>query len=294
VGWLDVLINRARSDESAVDNTVRVAAVQMHSGDNLGDNLRLADTLLTDAARQRCKFALLPENFALMGLQEQDKVAIAEEKGKGLIHEFLGDAARRHQMWLVAGSLPMKSPHPELCFGASVVFDSSGEIMACYRKIHLFDVDLPERQESYRESATMDRGIDLCAIDSPLGRIGLSICYDVRFPEMYRLLTDDGATVFTVPAAFTEMTGEAHWHTLLRARAIENLAFVIAAAQHGRHSNGRNTYGHSMIVDPWGRILAERVTGNGLAVAEIDTTLPHTLRKQFPALRHRRIKLSSE
>jgi nitrilase len=268
-------------------DNLKVAAVQMNSGDNVGDNLRLADSLLMEAARKRCVFALLPENFALMGLREEDKVAVAEKNGDGLIHEFLADAARRHKMWVVAGSLPIKSRKPEHCFGASVVFDDTGKIRACYRKVHLFDVGIPGRDESYCESATMDRGDELLVVDTPIGRLGLSICYDVRFPEMYRLLGEDGATVFSVPAAFTEMTGKAHWHTLLRARAIENLAFVIAAAQHGQHSNGRATFGHSMIIDPWGQVLAELATGNGIAVAEVDISLPHTLRTRFPALQHR-------
>jgi nitrilase len=273
-----------------MQNSIKVAAIQMNSGDNVNDNLRLAGSLLAEAAAEGCVLALLPENFALMGLREQDKIAVAEDEGDGPIQKFLADAARCHGVWVIAGSLPIKSANPELCFGASVVFDDTGASRACYRKIHLFDVALPGRDESYCESATMDGGEELLVIDSPAGRLGLSICYDLRFPEMYRLLSDDGATVFSVPAAFTEMTGSAHWHTLLRARAIENLAYVIAAAQHGRHSNGRTTFGHSMIIDPWGQVLAELAAGNGIAVADIDTSLPHTLRTRFPALQHRHFR----
>ena len=272
----------------------KVAALQMLSGDNLGDNLRLADSLLADAARQRCTFALLPENFAFMGRREEDKLELAEAPGKGLIQEFLADAARRHDMWITAGSLPLRSANPDRCFGASVVFDSAGVIRASYRKIHLFDVDLPQHDETYRESATMSRGDELRTVDTPIGTLGLSICYDLRFPELYRGLVDQGATVFSVPAAFTEATGTVHWHTLLRARAIENLAYVIAAAQSGTHSNGRSTYGHSLIVDPWGEVLAERAAGNGIVVAEIDTALPRRIREHFPALDHRRIGQPTE
>lgn len=272
--------------------TVTAAVLQMSSGDNVGDNLRLADSLLSDAARQRCSIAFLPENFALMGRQEEDKVAIAEDRGSGLIQEFLADAARRHKLWVVAGSLPLRAEDPARCYGACVVFDAGGDLRACYRKVHLFDVDVPHAQEQYRESATLSAGSDLAVVDTPLGRLGLSICYDLRFPEMFRALVDEGATAFSIPAAFTEVTGSAHWHILLRARAIENLAYVIAAAQFGTHANGRNTFGHSMIIDPWGKVLAEQASGNIALVAEIDTQLPERIRQQFPALDHRRLDRS--
>ena len=265
-------------------DSVTVAAIQMCSGDNLGDNLRLADSLLTDAARAGCGFALLPENFALMGLHEEDKLS-----GSGLIHEFLADAARRHNLWIASGSLPLKSADPARCFAANVVFDAQGEMRAVYRKMHLFDVDLPHVDEQYRESETTLAGTAVEVVDTPAGRMGLSICYDLRFPELYRRLLDDGATIFAVPSAFTEATGAAHWHTLLRARAIENLCYVIAAAQFGQHSNGRSTYGHSMIIDPWGEVLAERPSGNGIVVAEIKPDKTSGIRQKFPALDHRRL-----
>lgn len=267
----------------------KVAAVQMSSGDRLEDNLRRADELLGEAHGEGCVMALLPENFAYVGVRDHDKLAVAEREGEGPIQAFLGDAARRHSMWIVAGSLPLRSAQPERVFGACRVFDSEGRARATYRKIHLFDVDLPDSAESYRESASMDRGGEIVTLDTPIGRLGVTICYDVRFPELYRRLVDDGATVLSVASAFTRTTGEAHWHALLRARAIENLSYVIAAAQHGRHPNGRQTFGHSMIVDPWGRVLAEKGAGDGLVIAGIDPILPGKIRRGFPVLEHRRL-----
>lgn len=253
------------------------------------DNLEVVDGMLADAAAQAVVIGFLPENFAIMGAQDEDKLEHAEDPGSGPIQEFLADAARRHGMWVVAGSLPLTSARQGKCFGASVVFDSTGKAGRIYRKMHLFDVDLPGRDERYRESETMDFGHEAVVVPSPLGQLGLSICYDLRFPEYYRRLVDGGATVFSVPAAFTAATGKAHWHTLLRARAIENLAYVIAAGQHGSHPSGRRTYGHSAIVDPWGQVVAERESGDGLVVADIDTELPGALREKFPVLGHRRL-----
>lgn len=267
----------------------KVAAVQMCSGDRVDENLRRADELLAEAQAQGCIMTVLPENFAYIGVRDHDKLAVAERDGDGPIQAFLKATARRHSMWIVAGSLPLRSPEPSRVFGASSVFDSEGEVRGAYRKIHLFDVDLPDSAESYRESASMDRGMETVTADTPVGRLGVTICYDVRFPELYRRLVDNGATVFSVAAAFTRTTGAAHWHALLRARAIENLSYVVAAAQHGRHPNGRQTFGHSMIVDPWGRVLAEKEAGEGLAIAAIDPMLPERLRRSFPVLEHRRL-----
>lgn len=267
----------------------RVAAIQMSSGDNVHENLQTAGRLLADARAEQCLLAVLPENFAYVGQRDTDKLQVAESDGAGPIQEFLAETAAKLSMWIVAGSLPLKTPETSLCYGASYVFDATGGGVACYRKMHLFDVDLPDRNERYRESDSMDPGDEPLSVDTPVGRLGLSICYDLRFPELYRRLVDDGATVYSVPAAFTRATGQAHWHTLLRARAIENLAYVIAAGQYGVHPNGRATYGHSMIVDPWGGILAERKDGNGVVVAELDRDLPRRLRAEFPVLQHRRL-----
>jgi len=264
----------------------------MNSGPDVSSNLTLAETLLDEAAQDGCQLAVLPENFALMPERGKDKARYAEHPGEGPIQDFLADAARRHGLWIVAGSMPLVSPASaeERVFGACPVYDASGQPQALYRKIHLFDVDLVDRQESYRESNSMYPGDEVVVVDSPCGRIGLTICYDLRFPEMFRRLVDKGATVFTVPAAFTVTTGEAHWHTLLRARAIENLAYVIAPGQYGRHPDNRSTFGHSLICDPWGRILAERATGNCVVAADIDPELPARLRSEFPALDNRRLK----
>lgn len=269
--------------------TQRAAAIQMSSGDDLDANLRLAAELLLEARSRDCELAVLPENFAFVGKRDTDKLSVAESAGTGPIQEFLARTAARHSMWIVAGSLPLKSIETKLCYGASFVFDANGRSVACYRKMHLFDVDLPDGRESYRESASMDPGDQPTTVDTAAGRLGLSICYDLRFPELYRRLVREGAELFSVPSAFTFATGTAHWHTLLRARAIENLAYVIAAGQHGTHPNGRTTFGHSMIVDPWGQVVAERESGDGVVVAELDHARTHRLREEFPVLRHRRL-----
>jgi len=271
--------------------TVRVAAIQMNSGPDVPANLALADRLMAEAAADGCVLVVLPENFALMPEHGTDKARHAEQPGAGPIQDFLGEAARRHGLWIVAGSMPLVSPESAALrvYGACPVYDSAGAAQALYRKIHLFDVDLVDEQESYRESHSMYPGDEVVAVDTPSGRMGLTICYDLRFPELFRRLVDDGATIFSVPAAFTVTTGEAHWHTLLRARAIENLAYVIAPGQYGRHPDNRSTFGHSLICDPWGRILAEQAEGNCVVAADIDPMLPARLRSEFPALSNRRL-----
>jgi predicted amidohydrolase len=263
----------------------------MNSSADVAENLRLADRLLGEAAGDGCMLAVLPENFAIMGERRKDKANVAEEPGEGPIQAFLSDASSRHGLWIVAGSMPLVSPEIEAnrVYGACPVYDASGQVQAIYRKIHLFDVDLVDKQESYRESRSMYPGEEVVTVDTPCGRIGLTICYDLRFPELYRQLVDAGATIFTVPAAFTATTGEAHWHTLLRARAIENLAYVIAPGQYGMHPDGRATYGHSIIIDPWGTVLAEAAEGDCHVAADIDADLTTTLRAEFPALANRRL-----
>ena len=272
-----------------MSKAVRVAAVQMNSQSDVPANLQLADQLLSDASADGCTLAVLPENFALMPQKGRDKAAHAEDEGSGPIQEFLAAAAQRYGLWIVAGSIPLRSPEAERVYGGCLVFDAQGGQQALYRKIHLFDVKLPDREESYQESWSMYPGDDLVAVDTPAGRVGLTICYDVRFPEMFRQLVDDGATFFTVPAAFTRVTGAAHWRTLLRARAIENLAYVVAPGQYGEHPDNRATYGHSVIIDPWGKVLAEQADGNCFVAADIDPNLPVRLREEFPALSNRRL-----
>ena len=267
----------------------RVAAIQMNSGADVAANLAVAERLLGDAAADGCVLAVLPENFALMPVRGRDKAKYAERPGEGPIQNFLSDAARRHELWIVGGSIPLASPDPERVYGASVLFDDRGDNIGTYRKIHLFDVDLSTAEQSYRESHSMVPGAAAVAVETPLGKLGLTICYDLRFPELFRLLLDEGATLFSVPAAFTVPTGQAHWQTLLRARAIENLAYVIAAGQYGQHPDKRATFGHSLIIDPWGQVLAELPDGNGFAAADIDLAKQATLREEFPALQNRRL-----
>ena len=269
--------------------THRVAAVQMSSTDSVTDNLARVERLLGQATECGARLAVLPENFALMPRSSRHKTEIAETPGQGPLQDFLRASAKRYGLWIVAGSLPLKSPDPRRTYGASIVYDATGRRRDIYRKIHLFDVDLADSGESYRESNSMYPGDELVALDTPFGKLGLTICYDLRFPELYRALVDAGATLFTVPSAFTETTGRAHWEALLRARAVENLAYVIAAGQTGRHPDGRSTWGHSMVIDPWGRILAECESGEGLAVADIEPARVVELRREFPALSNRRL-----
>jgi predicted amidohydrolase len=253
-------------------------------------NLASAAELIGAAAADGARLVVLPENFALMPARGRDKALHAETPGLGPIQDFLSATARQHGVWIVGGSIPLESPEPGRVYGACPVVDDEGATRAIYRKIHLFDIDVPDANESYRESKSMYPGDELVVCDTPAGRVGLTICYDVRFPELYRQLVDDGATLFTVPAAFTVPTGRAHWHTLLKARAIENLCWVIAPGQSGEHPDHRSTYGHSLIVDPWGRILAEQPEGEGYVAADIDRDMQEQLRREAPMLDNRRLK----
>jgi predicted amidohydrolase len=266
---------------------MKVAALQMTSGPDVTANLEQARGLLEDAAAQGARLAALPENFSFMGLKDADKRAVAEADGSGPVQEFLGSTARRLGLWIIAGTVPLRAGADGRVAAASLVYDADGRRAARYDKIHLFDVDLPERAESYRESAHVSPGVQAIVIDTPAGRLGLSVCYDVRFPELYRHLSAHGAQLLAIPSAFTAPTGRAHWETLLRARAIENLCYVIAPAQSGFHPSGRETYGDSMIVDFWGRILRRVPRGRGAALATVDLTAQAGVRKSFPALVHR-------
>ncbi|HEY7640929.1 MAG TPA: carbon-nitrogen hydrolase family protein [Steroidobacteraceae bacterium] len=266
------------------------AVIQMTSSPDVEANLANARGLLERAHAQGAVLAVLPENFAIMGRKEADKVAVAEPGGEGPIQAFLGHTARELGMWVVGGTIPIRdAAEPKRVAAASLVFDERGRCVARYDKIHLFDVDIPGREERYRESATVVPGAQPVVTTTPLGRLGMAVCYDVRFPELFRVLQAQGAEVFSLPSAFTAPTGRAHWELLVRARAVENLCYVLAPAQSGTHDNGRETYGDSMIVDPWGHVVARvAAAGPGLAVAEIDRTLQHELRGRFPALEHRK------
>jgi predicted amidohydrolase len=266
-----------------------VAALQMASGPHVEANLLEAERLLGLAAAQGARLAVLPEAFAFMGKSDPEQLKIAEEDGSGPIQSFLANMARRHGLWLVGGTLPIHADSPGKVRAACLVFDDRGERVGRYDKIHLFDADLPGSGERYRESAVFEPGDRPLWLDSPFGRIGLAVCYDLRFPELFRHLMCAEVDLFCLPAAFTALTGKAHWEVLLRARAVENQSFIVAAAQGGFHKSGRQTYGHSMIVDPWGKILAEAGTGPALVSAPVDAELLQSTRHNLPVLRHRRI-----
>jgi nitrilase len=245
----------------------RIAAIQMVSGPEVAANLAAADRLVAAAAAAGARLAALPENFYLIGRDERDKVAVREPDGEGPIQDFLASTARKHGLWIVGGTAPICCEDETRIRSACLVFDDSGKRVGRYDKMHLFRFD--GEKERYDESRTLQAGTRAVALASPFGRLALSICYDVRFPELYRGLGE--FDVMFVPSAFTVPTGAAHWETLLRARAIENKAYVVAPAQGGSHPGGRRTWGHSMIVDPWGEILASRDEGEGVVLAELDT-----------------------
>jgi nitrilase len=260
----------------------------MNSGAELGVNLDSAARLLGEAAVGGAVFAVLPENFAYLAADEAGKLAVAEESGRGPIQDFLAQQARQHKLWLVGGTIAVRGAEERRSYSASLLYGPDGVCRARYDKIHLFDVGVPGADESYRESATAIPGTELVCYAAPFARIGMAVCYDIRFPALFDGLGQLGMEVLALPAAFTVPTGEAHWEVLLRARAIESLCYVVASAQCGEHPGGRRTYGHSMIVGPWGEVLAERPVGPGVAIADIDIMGLESLRQRFPALAHRR------
>jgi nitrilase len=266
----------------------RIAAIQMASGPNVNANLSEAARLIARAVEAGAGLLVLPENFAIMGMAEQDKVAIREPDGQGPIQDFLAQQALKHNIWLVGGTVPLAAENLNKVRAACLVFDNTGKRVARYDKNHLFDVRLEEGKETYAESQTIEPGNETAVLDTPFGRLGLAVCYDLRFPELFRRMVDEGVELVALPSAFTAITGQAHWDILVRARAIENLCYVIAAAQGGYHVNGRQTYGHSMIVDPWGTTLQCLPNGPGFVSAEIDRERLISTRRNFPALEHRR------
>lgn len=267
----------------------RVAAIQMASSPNVSANLIEAERRVTDAANDGAQLVVLPENFAFMGKKDRDQLAIAELAGEGPLQSFLSQLSKRLKIWLVAGTIPIKAQKDNKVRSACLVFNDSGEQVARYDKIHLFDVHLVESDENYQESAVIEPGDQIVSFDTPFGRVGLAICYDLRFPELFRSLTEQQIEIFCLPSAFTAITGKAHWKPLVQARAIENLSYVVAAAQGGFHKSGRETYGHSMIVDPWGSILAEAATGADHICANVDLEYLTSTRYAFPSLKHRLI-----
>ena len=265
-----------------------LAAIQMVSESDVAANLATAADLLAEAARRGARLAVLPENFALMGRRESDKLAIREAAGDGPIQAFLAEQAARHRLWLVGGTIPLQSgADDQRVRAACLLFDDRGRQAARYDKVHLFDVQLPDSAECYTESATIAPGDRYVVADTPFGRLGLAVCYDLRFPEQFRAMSAQGMELLALPAAFTAATGAAHWEILLRARAIENQCYVIASAQGGRHDNGRETFGDSLLVDPWGLILDRLCAGPGVALGKLDQAFLESVRQQFPVLEHR-------
>jgi nitrilase len=261
----------------------RIAAVQMISGPDMAPNLATAGRLIAEAAAAGAQLVALPEYFPLIGATDADRLAAREVDGSGPIQDFLAAAAQKHGLWLVGGSIPLVANDPAKLRNSCLVFDPQGKRVARYDKIHLFS--FRKGDEAYDEAATIERGNRVVAFDSPLGRIGIAICYDLRFPELFRALGE--VDLLVLPAAFTETTGRAHWEMLLRARAVENQCYVLASAQGGQHPNGRMTHGNSMVIDPWGEVLARMDKGEGVVVAELNRLRLVEVRTSLPALKHR-------
>jgi len=267
----------------------RVAAIQMTSSHIVADNLAAAGRLLREAKDAGADIACLPENFSFIGLHDADKLEVAEADGEGPVQSFLGDTARQLGMWVLGGTIVLRGDSGGRVANSSLLIDAAGRRVARYDKIHLFDVTIPGRDEQYRESTHVMPGRQCVIADTPVGKLGLSVCYDMRFPELYRELVLRGAEWLAMPAAFTVPTGRAHWETLLRARAIENLCYVVAPAQSGLHTSGRETYGDSLIVDYWGQVLSRLAKGSGVITADIDLAKQAETRARFPALDNRRL-----
>ncbi len=262
-----------------------VAAVQMVSSPNVDDNLETARRLLAQAAREGAALVTLPEYWPIMGMLDTDKVAHAEQPGRGLIQDFMAAQAREHGIWLIGGTMPLASDDAGRVLNTTLVYDPQGQAVGRYDKIHLFG--FTKGQESYDEARTIVPGAAVGSFEAPFGRVGLSVCYDLRFPELYRAMGE--CALIVVPAAFTHTTGMAHWEVLLRARAIENQCYVLASAQGGTHRNGRRTFGHSMLINPWGDVVGQVAEGEGVVLGEIDTDFLANVRQSLPALKHRKL-----
>ena len=265
------------------DGDFKVAAIQMASGSSVSANLEEAERLIVGAATEGVELIVLPEYFSIMGVKDTDKLAVQERPGDGMVQSFLSETSRRLGIWLVGGSVPLVSPDPSKVYNSSLVYDEKGQQVARYDKIHLFSLKLGN--DRFAEEKTIKAGEKVVTIESPFGRIGLSICYDLRFPELYRMMGN--VDIILAPSAFTAITGKAHWETLVRARAIENLAYVIAPAQGGYHVNGRETNGDSMVVDPWGVVMDRQSRGSGAVIAALNEERQASLRASLPALEHR-------
>jgi len=267
----------------------KLAAIQMSSGPNIQANLDEAKKLIEQAASQGAELIVLPENFSQMPMNDEERVANAETINDGRVQTFLSTQAKLNNAWIVGGTIPIKSEESGKAYSSSLLYNNLGEQVARYDKIHMFDVLIEANNETYHESATTVAGDEVVVVDTPLGKLGLSVCYDLRFPELYRIMIDKGMEICAIPSAFTAFTGQSHWEPLIRARAIENQCYVIASAQGGYHVNNRQTYGHSMIVNPWGNVLGSVGTGPGVVITELDRSILETTRSKFQVLSHRKL-----
>ncbi len=282
----NVAASSKANQKAASAGMVRVAGIQMASSPQVASNLIEAERLISLAVEQGAKIVVLPEYFCIMGVKDIDKVAVREKFGDGKIQTFLSKMAKEYEIWLIGGTVPLVSNFPNKVRNSCLVYNDKGVQVARYDKIHLFGLDLGT--EHYHEENTIESGNEVVVVDTPYGKIGLSVCYDLRFPELYRAMGN--VDMIVIPSAFTETTGKAHWESLVRARAIENLCYVIAPAQGGYHLSGRETHGNSMIVDPWGVILDRLPRGSGVVLANINREYQASLRKSLPALKHKTIK----
>jgi predicted amidohydrolase len=271
------------------ESPLKISAIQMVSGTCFQQNLKQAIDLIKAAVADDAKMVVLPEYFALMGLAETDKFKFVESHSNGLMQLTLSQLAKELNVWIVAGTHPIHSDEEMRPYGRCYVFNHLGETVTWYDKIHLFDVSVEDNQGSYCESKYSKAGDTATSFDTPWGKIGLAVCYDLRFPELFRKLTSDGCTILIMSAAFTFKTGQVHWDVLIKARAIENLCYFVASAQGGQHENGRETWGHSCIIDPWGKVLASITSGKGFVSATLDFNEQATLRKEFPVLTHKKL-----
>lgn len=268
----------------------KIAAIQLCSSHIVDENLALAARLIAQAVLCGAQLIVLPEMFSIMGKNPTDKVAVKEAFGVGRIQDFLSEQARMHKTWIVGGTIPIACDDDHKVRAASIVYDHNGNAVARYDKIHLFDVTVSET-ESYRESDTTEPGHDIVVVDTPVGKLGLSVCYDIRFAGLYTELLNRGAEILAIPSAFTVKTGQAHWQLMCRARAVENFCYVVGSAQGGTHSSGRQTYGHSLIVEPWGSVVQEQLQlEDGIVYADVDLKKLHEIRASIPVIQHQRIK----
>ncbi len=271
----------------------KVAAIQMCSSHLIDENLKSAAKWINEAANNNAKLVVLPEMFAIMGQKPIDKVAVKEKMGQGVIQDFLAEQAKKNDVWIVGGTIPVACENENKVRAASLVFDNNGKCVARYDKIHLFDVVLSEK-EIYKESDTTEPGNELVVVDTPFGKLGLAVCYDVRFPELFRCLFNKGAEIIALPSAFTVPTGEAHWELLARSRAVDNFSYVIGACQGGTHSSGRKTFGNSIIVEPWGTVAAKKEgVSPGIIYTNIDLQKIYDARNSIPIGAHQRISQAS-